>query len=140
MRMKLKTQDTPNSILNEVTRRLNDNTRRVRVLEEKLLNIDSRVNTIEQSVINATKQINIDRQETDNSVKEVFDRIANIEVDIQTFKKSLKKTVTHGELKEINNYLELISPITTKFVTKKELEDIIENKMADQMKWSPKEI
>ena len=53
---------------------------------------------------------------------------------------SCKKSSEKSDLKELNNYLELISPITTKFVTKKELEDIIENKMADQMKWSPKEI
>ena len=121
------TQETQNSILNEVTKRLNDNTRRIRVLEEKILNIDSRVNTIEQNVINATKQLNTGKQETDNELKELLDRLANFEVDIQTIKKALKKTVSHIELKELNNYLELINPITTKFVTKKELMDIIEN-------------
>ncbi|NOR85238.1 hypothetical protein GQ473_03910 [archaeon] len=135
--MKLNAQETPNSILNEVSRRLNDNTRRIRVLEEKILNIDSRVNTIEQNVINATKQINTGKQETDNELKELLDRLANFEIDIQTMKKTMKKTVTHGELKEINNYIELINPITTKFITKKELLDIIENRVTDISKWTP---
>ena len=47
--MKLGVDEEQSALINEVSKRLNDNTRRIRVLEERLRNLDTQVNTAEQA-------------------------------------------------------------------------------------------
>ncbi len=125
--------DESGNLLNEVSNRLNDNTRRIRVLEERLRNVDTRVNKAEQSEILDKNQTVKDVQHIQDTLRLIQDRIANLEVELQTTHKEIKKSVAHTELKEIQNYIELINPILTKFVTRKELEEIIGKKSAVSM-------
>ena len=127
--MKIGTDESGN-LLNEVSNRLNDNTRRIRVLEGRLRNVDTRVNKAEQSEILDKNQAVKEVRNMQDDLRLVQDRIANLEVDIQTVHREIKKSVAHTELKEIQNYIELINPILTKFVTKKEVEEMIGNKIA----------
>lgn len=101
------------------------------MLEERLRNLDTRVNTTEQTEIFDKNQMVKDIQGIQDEVKILRDRVANIEVDIQAIHRELKKAVVHSEFKEIQKYIELINPILTKFVTKKEVEEVIEEKLAD---------
>lgn len=119
------------SILNEVSNRLNDNTRRIRVLEERLRNLDTRVNTAEQTEILDKNQVVKDIQGIQDELRIVRDRIANMDVDLQAIHREMKKAVAHSELKEMQNYIDLMNPILTKFVTKKELEEMIEERLKE---------
>lgn len=117
--------DNVTQILTEIARRLTDNTRRIRIMEERLRNLDSRANALEKNVLEFSKQANATLQEHGRDVDGLHDRLANMEVDVQTLKKDTKKVVTKNDLKEITNYIELINPITTKYVTKKEAKEML---------------
>lgn len=112
-------------IINEIGKRLSDNTRRIRMLEERLRNLDRRVNTLETNISLGNKTTNESLNKFDVSTKEIRDRVANIDVDIQNFKKELKKLISKREVKEMQSYIELINPITSKYVTRKEVEEMI---------------
>ena len=125
--MKLGTDESGN-LLNEVSNRLNDNTRRIRVLEECLRNVDRRVNKAEQSEILDKNQAVKEVRDVQDTLRLMQDRVANLEVDIQAAHRDIKKSVAHTELKEIQNYIDLINPILTKFVTKKEVDEMLRKK------------
>ncbi len=114
-----------NAIMNELVMRVNDNTRRIRVAEERVRNLDRRTDSIEKTLIEENKGVNKELENVRVELKEARDRIANIGVDMINFKKELKKTVTARELREIQEYINLIMPITTKYVTKKEVEEMV---------------
>jgi len=117
-------------IINEMARRINDMIRRVRVLEERLRNLDLRVNNLDQMFINEIKAMHKTVAENSDSIKLVQDRIANMEVDISNFKRDFKKLVTKTDIREIEAYLDLIKPVTTRFVTRKEVEELVEAKIS----------
>lgn len=112
-------------VLGEITRRVNDTMGRLRIMEERLRNLDTRVNTIDQNFLNEIKRINKSLADATDSIKMIQDRIVNMEVDVSSIKRDLKGRVTRGEVKEIESYIELIKPVTTKFVTRKEVEEMI---------------
>lgn len=113
-------------LLNQIVNRVNDFNRRVRDLEEKIRNLNARVNTLDDSLLNKTNSLNNDMQDMRDDMEELRDRVANIEVDIKEINRERRKYVTSQELDEIENYMDLMNPISNSFATKKEVKDMIE--------------
>jgi len=107
-----KVDNTP--ILGELSRRLNDNTRRIRLIEDELENIDSRVNTIEQSVMDTTKELNKAVQNMTEDSAEMSDTVANQQADIKKINAHMKLLVTRQELREMQEYIGLMKSITNR--------------------------
>lgn len=122
-------EDANVALVNELSRRLNDNTRRIRILEEKLRSIDSHVNDHDQRIIDATKQFNENAVSQASEITEIKDRLANIAIDIQNIKADIRKSASITDLKEVQEYLELINPITSKFITKGEVVQMIREEL-----------
>ncbi len=118
-----------NVMLNNVVNRVNDNSKRVRELEENIRNLKEQLNSLQTESIKQNKTIIADETSTKNSIKQILDRLANLEVDIDKINREIKELVPRREFRELESYLDLISPITTKFVTKKEVEEIIEERL-----------
>jgi hypothetical protein len=53
------------------------------------------------------------------------DRIANLEVDVKEINREKRKFVTETDIDEIENYMELMNPINSSFVTKKQVKDMM---------------
>ena len=114
------------NIINQVVDRVNDFNRRVRDLEEKIRNLSARVDALDDTVMNKTESNSEDIQDLDQDINELSDRTANIEVDIKNINREKRKFVTSQELDEIENYMDLMNPIQSSFMTEKEVEDKIE--------------
>ena len=114
--------DKKDEITNEIIKRQNDNIRRIRVTEETLRNNDVRINSIEQRYLQETKKIYEKLKEFEKRVKDLEIQQKTTEVQQEMFKKSIKKYVTQNELSQIKNYIELLNPMLSKYVTKKELQ------------------
>ena len=125
--------DTTNvALVNELARRLNDNTRRVRMLEEKIISIDSRVNVHDQRIMDTTKQINAGELSISNELTEIKDKLANIALDLQNMKSDMRKSATVNDMREVQDYIELINPITSKFATKGEVAELVREELRKQ--------
>jgi len=135
--MPFSSDNTNVALVNELARRLNDNTRRIRTLEEKLISLDSRVNGHDQRIMDTTKQMNSGELEVSNELTEIKDKLANMTLDIQNLKSEIRKAATVNDMREVQDYIELINPITTKFATKSEVAEIVREEMRKQARRMP---
>lgn len=115
-------------LINQIINRVNDFNRRMRDLEEKIRNLTARVNTLDDTIMNKTKTLNSDIQELDDEISEVRDRIANLEVDVKEINREKRKFVSKQELEEMENYMDLMNPVNSNFVTEKQVEQKVSNK------------
>ncbi len=116
-------KDNSSNIVGELSRRVNDNTRRIRIIEDELENLDSRVNSMEQTVMDSTKELNSMVKNVVDDQKSLSDRQANTSVDIQKINGQLKNLVTRQELREIKEYIGLMRSIVSSSSLKKHLPD-----------------
>lgn len=115
-------------LINQIVNRVNDFNRRVRDLEEKIRNLNARVNTLDDTLLKKTKNLSDDIQSLEDDLEEVRDRLANMEVDIKEINREKRKFVTSQQIEEFENYMDLMNPIHSSFVTKSEAEDLIDSK------------
>ena len=113
-------------IINQVVDRVNDFNRRVRDLEEKIRNLSARINTLDDTVMNKTESNSENIQDIEEDVNQMSDRVANLEVDIKNINREKRKFVTSQELDEIENYMNLMNPINSSFMTQKEVKKMLE--------------
>jgi len=113
-------------IINQVVDRVNDFNRRVRDLEEKIRNLSARINTLDDTVMNKTESNSENIQDLEEDINEMSDRVANLEVDIKNINREKRKFVTSQELDEIENYMNLMNPINSSFMTQKEVKEMLE--------------
>lgn len=137
--MPFSSEDTTNvALVNELARRLNDSTRRIRMLEEKIRSIELRANNHDQRIMDTTKQINSNSLMVSAELSDVKDRLASIALDIQNIKSEMKKSATITDMREIQEYIELINPITTKFATKGEVAEMVREELRKQARKTTK--
>ncbi len=110
-------------IINQIIDRVNDFNRRVRGLEDKIRNLNARVNTLDDTVLEKHGSVNQDIQSLEDEITELRDRVANMEVDIREINREKRKFVTSQELEEIENYMDLLNPLNSNFVTEKQLRE-----------------
>ncbi|MFH8080271.1 MAG: hypothetical protein QXO84_00090 [Candidatus Aenigmatarchaeota archaeon] len=112
----------------ETVRRINDNTRRIRIIEQRLDIIDSRIKGIEEKMIDELQTLKVTFDRLYEQVKELSTEVKNMRGTILKFEQALEKTAKKSELKEIQSLLDLYNPIKSRFVTRDELERILERK------------
>jgi len=115
---------------NELIRRTNDNARRIRVLEQRLDVIDSRIKGIEERVIDEMGLLKTGFDQLVVDVKELSKEIKEIRSSMLKFSQSLEKTARKSEIKELEALLDIYNPIKSRFVTRDELDRILEEKKA----------
>jgi hypothetical protein len=114
----------------EVVRRINDDTRRIRVLEQRLDIIDSKIKGIEERAID---EMNILKKGFDllcTDVKEISKELKELRGEFLKINQNLEKTAKKHEVKELENLLDLYNPIKSGFITRNELERILEEKIS----------
>ncbi|MDY6768569.1 MAG: hypothetical protein SVW02_00465, partial [Candidatus Nanohaloarchaea archaeon] len=112
--------------MTEVVQRMKEFNRRIRDLEETVRNLNARVNTVEDTLLERTKALNSEVSDIEHDIEDLQDRAANLEVDIKNLQRNLRKTVTKREISEIENYLDLMDPVNSSFVTESEVEELLE--------------
>ncbi len=115
-------------VINEIVRRLNEDVRRIRDLETRMDRMDSTISTLEETVLNQLNDLKIDFEKVVNKINSVAERLSQIENEIVRLNKELSKAATKADVKKIETYVEILNPITSKFVTREELERLLEEK------------
>ncbi len=109
-------------------RRINDNTRRIRMIEQRLDVVDSRIKGIEEKVIEEFNSLRKNFDQLSLNLEEFSKNLNEMRGEILRINKILEKTAGKVELKELKNLLDLYNPLGTQFVTKEQLERILEEK------------
>jgi uncharacterized protein (DUF342 family) len=117
------------AINSELVRRLNENSRRLRIMEQKLDKLESSMDLLEDNTLNQMNDMKIGLERISAKITTVGDKLLSIETDMERINKSLEKTASKAELKQLETFIDLVNPITAKFVTKGELERAFEDKL-----------
>lgn len=113
----------------ELVKRVNDETRRTRLLEQKVDRFEAELSNVESAISAQNQEAKAKLESIERGIKSISDRIMVIEGAVSRIEKDLAKRATKGELKQIESYMDLMSPITSRFVTREEMERAINEKV-----------
>ena len=111
-------------IIQELVRRSNEESRRLRSLEQRLLALETRTNALESSGALRVKRVNDKIAEFDAAIKVQDDIVMKLKSSFDKLSKQTDKYARKSEIKEIERMFDLLSPISQQFVTKKEFEEL----------------
>jgi len=110
----------------ELVKRLNEGTRRTRSLEQRVDRIENRISGMEETVIEQMNNLKIELDRIGQKIANATQQLTTINNEILRINRELGKTATKQELKEVETFIDMVNPITAKFVTKDELERRLE--------------
>src|SRR3989344_669895 len=118
-----------NAISSELVRRLNENSRRLRIMEQKIDKLESSMDLLEDNTLNQMNDMKIGLERIATKITALGDKLTSIETDMARINKELGRAATKAEVKQLETFIDLVNPITAKFVTKGELERAFEDKL-----------
>jgi ABC-type transporter Mla subunit MlaD len=107
-------------ILNELVRRANEATRRLRALEERDSIIEARIGSAQDSILRTAAETKKKFDELTEKLKDFETRLIRADREIAKLSKAMEKTVKRTELKELESIIELYSPLRRASFIKKE--------------------
>ncbi|MEM5794286.1 MAG: hypothetical protein QXS48_01425 [Candidatus Aenigmatarchaeota archaeon] len=113
-------------IINEIVRRLNESERRIRDMEIRMERIETTLSTIEEKLLNQLNDLKIDVTKVGKKLESFVEKINFYESEILRLNKELAKAATKADLKKVETYVEILNPVTSKFVTREEMERALE--------------
>jgi chromosome segregation ATPase len=113
----------------EMVRRLNEYSTRIKNVELRLERLEDRMTSIEETVLGQLNNLKIGLEKFGQKISSVSDRLANIENEILRINKELGKAALKSDIKKIETFIDVVNPVTSKFITRDELERILEEKL-----------
>jgi hypothetical protein len=126
-----KSKTTLRDIINNLIEIANTNTRRLRVLEEKTENLITQLSSLQDNILTDRKKINKMISGLSSDISKQDERITRMEKITDEIIKQFKKVATESKIKELEELIELYNPLKSNFVTREEVERMIEEKMEE---------
>lgn len=114
------------TVIAELIRRFNDNSKRLRLVEQKILSLGSTLSNIDQNVVEQLKQAKMSADKLNAKIDELGNRMGKIEDDTRKLTKQMERAATKTELREIQGFIDLINPMKSQFVTISEVRRMFE--------------
>jgi len=115
-------------ISSEIVKMVNTNTRRIRTIEQRLSGTERRISSLEEKIIDEIDNLRRGFEQISLDIKALTDNLSQIRTEMLKINKNLDKTAKKAEVKELESLLDLYSPIKSKFMTREEVERLIEEK------------
>lgn len=106
---------------NEVIRRVNEDARRIRNMEQRIDKLEDSLSTLEENVLTQTGDLKISLERISQKIGTISEKLSAMESEIMKVNKGLTKAATKSEVKQLETFIDIVNPITSKFVTKDEL-------------------
>ncbi len=114
--------------IDELVRRSNEIMRRIRALEERGNIIEDRLGSIQDALLRNTAEARKLFDANDSRAKDFENRLIVANNEIMKIVKNMEKMVRKSELAELSALIELYNPLKASFITKEEVERLIEEK------------
>jgi len=125
---------TESAVLKELIIRANEDTRRIRLLEQRMEKLETSFDRVEENVLVQMKNLEVTIERFSNKLSVLTEKLNGLESEIQRIDKELAKTAKKTDLKQIEGFIDLINPITSSFVTKRELESYVKETLSKELK------
>jgi predicted nucleic acid-binding Zn-ribbon protein len=117
------------TMTNEMVRRLNEYSRRIKNIEQRLERMEGRIGMMEQTVMNQMSDLKISLDKISQKILGVSERLNSIDSELVRLNKDFGKMALKSDVKKLETFIDIVNPITSKFVTKGELERAMEDRM-----------
>jgi archaellum component FlaC len=101
-------------ILNEAFRRLNENTGRLRALEERYDLVENRITSLQDSLIKNTADDRLRADKAAVQLAAIEERLVKMENDLARLAKLMEKTAKESEIAQLRELVGLYSPFKKK--------------------------
>lgn len=115
-------------VINQLVEGVNDDTKRLRVLEQRSEATDSRLNSVEQSVMGNYRELADSAKALGERISGLEGRIQEMDSRIGEIIRQFKRTATRAEVKALESLIEIYNPIKSSFVTREELKGLLKRK------------
>lgn len=109
-------------LASELVKRMNEDTRRIRVVEQREDRIEMNLSSLEEAMDERVTEIKSNLDKLSSEIKTISDRLIILESEISKIVKDLSKKATRSDVKELESYISLMNPISSTFVAKGETE------------------
>lgn len=123
-------QQDEKTIIAELVKRLNQNASRLHMAEQKIDRVETTIRTLDETALTQMNNLKLDLDRISSKIADVADRLVFIESEVARMNARMEKTATRMEVKQLESFIDIINPITSKFVTKDELERAVEDRLA----------
>ena len=115
-------------IATELVKRMNEDIRRIRVLEGRVDRIENRIERVENTALDQLEDMRIKLEHILQKMTKVSERLNAVDDEIVGMNRRLGKTASKADIKSLETFIDVLNPITSRFVTKDELERAMERR------------
>ncbi|RLJ03222.1 MAG: hypothetical protein DRP11_01350 [Candidatus Aenigmatarchaeota archaeon] len=112
-------------IINEIVKRTQENTWRIRAVEERTRVVETKLTSLEKMFLDLGENIEKNFDQISEDKKDLNTKTMKLENEIAKIRRILDKTVKKNELEEIENYIRLINPLNANFVTENDVRRLV---------------
>lgn len=116
-------------VTNEMVRRINENSRRIRQIEMSIERVRRSMHSLDENAITQMSDLKLSLEQIAAKISEISDRIGAMETEVARLQLRANKAASKSELKQMENFIDLINPVTSKFVTREEMERALDERV-----------
>ena len=105
-----------------ISRRLNEDERRIRYLEQRVERISNSLSKIEETIASSLNNLKVNQELLSTKISDLREKFETLKENVLKLSEKMEKFAKKSDLKKIETFIDLINPITSKFVTRNELE------------------
>ena len=113
----------------DLANEMKDTSRRMRIIEERFLNLRQKTQVIEQNILHHNKQIIAEQKTMNSDIHDIRRDIDSLKTKILLIIKEIKMLSKKEEVQVLENYINMWNPV--KFVTKNEVEKLIDERLKE---------
>ena len=121
-------------LINELVKRINEDARRIRTIEHRMDRLESGLSSVESDALTHLNDLKIELERISNKISAASERMRMLEDEILKVNKGLEQTATKRKVKELESFIDLVNPITSKFVTRDEIERLLDERMRERVR------
>ena len=116
-----------NAALSELLKRINEDRRRMRMMEQSVERLENSLSALEETVLTQLNEFKFSLERVNAKNEAMAGRLTAVEANTAKLAKSTDKAATKLELRQLESFVDLVNPVTSKFVTKDELDRALED-------------
>ena len=128
----VKSQLHPGPNVLDIADELKDISRRMRVTEERFLNLRQKTQVIEQNILHHNKDIITEQKTINSDVHDVKREVDDLKTKILLIIKELKMLSKKEDVQVLQKYIDMWNPV--KFVTRKEVESPVDERLKELLR------
>lgn len=122
------------TLLSELVKRINEDARRIRAIERRMDRLEGGLGSVESNVLEHLNDLKMELERIGNKISTASERMNSLESEVLKLSKDIEKAASKRQVKELESFIDLVNPVTSKFVTRDEIERILDERMKRQLR------